>query len=661
MHILRHNDGYFPFSLVDPVTAAKLELLAPWTSEIDRKSVADMMARNELFPSVVDQNARSKLLQNICEVECLIPTLWTFFENLKYLEPCCDAIKQILGDKLRGTLRRSLMGCYFAPEKVLIQSSEESKVEFTGQITQGEAAQLAYVQIWASCARNCDSLTMFTPRKEIGKTKPRKKEPNPLLLQNLAELVTSLGFKIPRAIELATRDSQSQLALEYLQKVNPSQQTFSSSQIQGVVSAAAQSSKHTSIQCIEPAKHMTLDRRCGRPFEDDYLTDKASLFFPTIYGETAYSDVTLGFVRNDLFTQFFGPFQLRVSLHGAVYPLIINCVQNEDLGPIVAPYSDDSDMPDAVLNNGDLNARMAEAELQHQNALQHLKDQTESELQRRHLVHRDELTKMKEDADSQIQKLMKELRERDERIKKFNEKSILDGAKRLMQTKATITRRRSDPRRTSVRKKLGAPKKPALLIEPPPQEPTSRPMIEPPPQDRLMIEPPPQDQLMIEPPPQERLMIEPPPPLIVTDEIRRNILQNKGEDDFFTAAIPHYGQPSDYRVLNPVNPDISHELVFFYGKDQKGQLRAVRLEISKDDALAIEQTSMVIQELETYEKKTQLQFRIGAPCPGSVRRVNKNKDDIFSACQAGGSCYVGTEDTLAEVTDYILSITNSSQ
>ncbi|XTI84252.1 hypothetical protein V2W45_1465362 [Cenococcum geophilum] len=63
---------------------------------------------------------------NISLVDCLIPLLRTFFENLKYLKPCCIILKHLIGNKIKGTIYKSLKGCYYCPKNLTIPFLEMS-------------------------------------------------------------------------------------------------------------------------------------------------------------------------------------------------------------------------------------------------------------------------------------------------------------------------------------------------------------------------------------------------------------------------------------------------------------------------------------------------------------------------------------------------------
>jgi hypothetical protein len=263
-----------------------------------------------IFPSVVDEDVRRTLLSNITNLPSLIPSLFTFFETLKYLEPLCDILKRLIGDKMKGTIRRSLLGCFFPPEKIKMQKSDSHDMEWRGQPT--KVAEIAYAELWAFCGRHFDVLSDFTPLKENGKGKPMIKGSNPVVWQWLARFALDRGFRTPVAEQLAAQDSRSQLAIEYLTKANPLPGTFSAVQIQTAVLAV--SSPFASSEEIPElgTSQLDVERRSGRPCDSDLQDDKRFLFAPIIYRDEPFPAVNLRFVRRDLWRCMFGSLRFQV-------------------------------------------------------------------------------------------------------------------------------------------------------------------------------------------------------------------------------------------------------------------------------------------------------------------------------------------------------------
>jgi hypothetical protein len=313
--ILRCGDTMLPFSAIDAVTVQRLELLAPKHSDIDKSLVIDLMERGEIFPSQHDRGVRKTLVENICDSPGVIPSLWTFFETLKYLEPLCEALRHLLGKQMKRTIRSSLAGLFFAPSKNMVQLNETEEVEIKVGLSQQDAMMVAYTELWAFCSRHFDGLTTYTPRKETGGPKPHVKGPNPMAWQHLAKFAVSRGFRITHAQELVTKEEQyhSQLALDYLRKAKPMCPTFSSDYIQRILTAVrSYESPHTREPILE-LPHLSLNRRSGRPFERDFIREKEIMFLPQLYSGPPCEDLNLRLLRRDLFSCIFISLEFHAS------------------------------------------------------------------------------------------------------------------------------------------------------------------------------------------------------------------------------------------------------------------------------------------------------------------------------------------------------------
>lgn len=312
--MIRCGDTILLYSVIDDIIAEKLEGLCPRYSASDRDHVFNLMQDRVIFPSVVDESLRQALLANITRISSLIPSLWTFFETLKFLEPLCDILRRLIGSKIKGTIRRSLLGCFFPPEKSRVQKSEKYHVELLAPLDQVKAAEIAYVQLWAFCGRHFDELSTFTPKKVNGKDKPVVMEQNPVLWQRLATFASGMGFRIPECTLLGEQDPRFKLAVDYLRKANPLSVHLSTERIQRVVLAG--SLPEDSAEAVPELSTMQLvkERRFGRPFEPDLEEDKHHLFVPTIYREQSFPVINLQYVRRDLFRCIFGSFHFKVCL-----------------------------------------------------------------------------------------------------------------------------------------------------------------------------------------------------------------------------------------------------------------------------------------------------------------------------------------------------------
>ncbi|EKG09993.1 hypothetical protein MPH_12955 [Macrophomina phaseolina MS6] len=296
-----------PPEAVDNVTIAKLELLAPSVSDGDRMRVEGLIRSGEVFPSITNAQKRDAILSALLLTPGLIPTLTSFFENLKYLEPCCYILKKLLPGKEKRTIFQSLAASYIAPKEQLLEYSTGSRLRSI--VGDENALWLAYVQLWAFCMRHFPSMTETAPRKVVGKAKPSKSS-NSALWHYLGDLAIKLGFRTPQALELQRQNPYESLAQQLLRSLRPA----SPPDMRHVLRVAAackeieDDPKVREWPNLTATDHLPREKRCGRPFEDDFLLDSNFLFVPTIYEieETKGPEISSLFVKRDLFISFLG-------------------------------------------------------------------------------------------------------------------------------------------------------------------------------------------------------------------------------------------------------------------------------------------------------------------------------------------------------------------
>jgi hypothetical protein len=105
------------------------------------------MKRGEIFPSQNDRDIRKILVGNICDFLGVIPSLWTFSETLKYLGPPCEALRKLLGEQMKRTIRSSLTGLFFAPSKNMMQLNKTEDVKIKVRLSQQDVMMVAYTDL----------------------------------------------------------------------------------------------------------------------------------------------------------------------------------------------------------------------------------------------------------------------------------------------------------------------------------------------------------------------------------------------------------------------------------------------------------------------------------------------------------------------------------
>lgn len=259
-------DSINPHS-IDAVTVQKLQALAPSHSTEDAAIIRQLFAEHKVFPKVTLAGDRALLLTNTLSVCGILPSLYTFFEDIKYLEPCAKAMRGLCGGKSTRTIHKSMVGSFFDPADRLI---EHSRLEFhpCPAVSPSVYQHLAYVQLWLFALRHFPQLSNTAPRKSRARDKPIVLEPSPAIWHAFAKLAMILGFKTDDIINLRRSD--------------PSNDDHAVEEI--CSSWEALGNRREAAPDVNFATSLALKtmERCGRPFEVDHYYDQAQLFLPKI-------------------------------------------------------------------------------------------------------------------------------------------------------------------------------------------------------------------------------------------------------------------------------------------------------------------------------------------------------------------------------------------
>lgn len=96
--------------IVDVSSVEQLQGLASRHSTVDTDCIADMMSTKKFFSKVNSEGDRAAILARLLSVQNMIPSLYTFFKNLKYLEPCAEVLRGLLPPGTRKSVSRRVDG-----------------------------------------------------------------------------------------------------------------------------------------------------------------------------------------------------------------------------------------------------------------------------------------------------------------------------------------------------------------------------------------------------------------------------------------------------------------------------------------------------------------------------------------------------------------------
>lgn len=316
-HIIRTWNGFFigleeylnDHNIVDPQSVRLIETLAPSRSRADAELVEEYLHSRKIFSAITDSTKRRILLRNILVTTSLIPSLSTFFEDLKHLEPCAKILRGLLPPKQRRSICEALSACLEAPEHVYVEYARDD-MRTQPSVPHDLHRSVGYQQLWLFAMRNFPSMTDVGPRKDPQKPKPETAVSSPLVWQEFGRLVLRLGFTTEAATKYAALDAEFELAKEILGRggiYSAAKQDID--RVASVLRQAAKARPCKDIVQFHDDVRVAKERRCGRPFEADFEIDRDSLYLPSIRRAPAPQGhhLTTFLCKWDMFQAFFGP------------------------------------------------------------------------------------------------------------------------------------------------------------------------------------------------------------------------------------------------------------------------------------------------------------------------------------------------------------------
>jgi hypothetical protein len=329
---------------VDTVTVRSLELYAPGACKSDTTSVARVMKdRNRCFPGITNNEDRSEIVNRLLGIKYIIPSLRTFFENQKYLEPCCTILRQLFGESdQKHSLWRAFSANYIKPSELYVQHVE-GRLSTVGISADGPTAMgLAYVTLWLFCMRHFPEMTSITPnlpknadghdQKQRKRTRfsenacgshqsnPRKspvkkRDFNPALWHKLGRLAVDLGLKTKEAEILAAQNPDIEHATRFLKLARPNwaedRDDPSVQKVRQVLEDMKEEPRPpvTPILSTDDDPNWDDDQRCGKPREDDHEKDKSCLFLWLFAaGSGSGKHITSLYGKRDMLEGFLKPY-----------------------------------------------------------------------------------------------------------------------------------------------------------------------------------------------------------------------------------------------------------------------------------------------------------------------------------------------------------------
>ncbi|OBT79449.1 hypothetical protein VF21_02102 [Pseudogymnoascus sp. 05NY08] len=305
---------------IDQATVKALEMRAPRASTADAEFLRIRVRGGELF-SAFDDWERDDIWSRLTCVEGLIPSLATFFKDIRYLERLANCVKQLTGDNVQISHAFKHL---FSPVdqedgrvrimdgQTKIQVAENAFVY--GQGTRGDQVDLGYRQIIAYAMRHFADM----PREPVkeGRVMQPAAMADRAVLRRFADLADQLGFTSTR--------------IKHLQ------------QYSAALAEQTPPSKHPPL--VTSGSGVGTAHRCGTPRRPQFNEDRKFWFINHLHDESDQQGkgITNFFVRKQVYLAFFGWPSWRPTAQGS----------SHGRSPSTPPAPDFGDLPHSPSPDG---------------------------------------------------------------------------------------------------------------------------------------------------------------------------------------------------------------------------------------------------------------------------------------------------------------------
>ena len=304
---------------LDRETVSLLEGMAPSFSSHDEMVLKEYWSDGALFRSIGQVCERDRIWGAIMSLRCRIPSLRTFLEDTKYLEPCSKALRSLLPAKFKGSIEDAMARQYNGDCPVM--ESEDRDFPYD-RSKANQRFRVAYLQTWLCAFRNFTDLTDIQPRKDAGRSKPLPRGQSPLVCHWFAKLARSSGFDSTPIRKAISQDPRRQMCEDFLRRSSPF--VYQDRPLDVVHRDVDKLLRHVDITVpskgngnsnpsISSSVTTTIsnEHRCGKPFEAAYYANRGNLHLTWIYNPCwlsfdRFDNITIFGIQREVFLAFFG-------------------------------------------------------------------------------------------------------------------------------------------------------------------------------------------------------------------------------------------------------------------------------------------------------------------------------------------------------------------
>ena len=284
----------------------------PWGSQVDRAFVTEAMKTGELFPMIANEDTRMQILGSLQRIKYRIPSLYTFFEDTKWLEPCAKVMRKLLPTGCKRSIREGFRSMYDPTRQsdCITIETRAGPLETRG-LPDNEIVNLGYVDLWLFAWRHFPELSAMLPRRDTGKSKPPARASNEQCWSKFAQIAQNAGFQSGNITLILEQDSDVKMTRAFLDRVRPeefysiapTQRATAINSICALLESMRERPQDIDVSGSEAT--IPVHQRCGRPYESIYKLVKSRFFFRDVYAPKK-PELSPFTINRDIFQAFFG-------------------------------------------------------------------------------------------------------------------------------------------------------------------------------------------------------------------------------------------------------------------------------------------------------------------------------------------------------------------
>jgi hypothetical protein len=307
---------------LDSITVKELELTAPGYCINDAARLYRKLQQGRIFKSF-GSSEREKIWINVLAVskDRLIPSLQTFFDDIKYLQGPAECVKRLTGHEASGSTFASLR-CRFTdvgqhPNHCIFQVSETQFETRPGNLDYRQ--EVGYRTVWISAMRNCLEISPKENKRGRDRLAKNSYKEDEIVDCRFGRLAYRVGFESSKIYELTQRSADREIARSALLRArNPKYYAYSTAKFDTYVQKIVDLF-NTASEILETSIETTIDtgdqdgdelpNRSGLPKLHHHVEDQKKCFIDALHNEiTEGGIINSFFVRRSVYLAFFGHF-----------------------------------------------------------------------------------------------------------------------------------------------------------------------------------------------------------------------------------------------------------------------------------------------------------------------------------------------------------------